>query len=163
MTFGHKLKRYREEHGMTQQDLAELVGTQKQTIWRFENNDITPRKETAKLYAEKLGLPLVYLLYENIVTESGLDLTNESVRSALSWYVDADENGTPTLSFKGLCDSENVNGAYEIEKRENQEYKAFCEELRERPLGRDEVNIIIQLRRQPEFRVAVMRILGIEK
>lgn len=161
MTFGHKLKRYREENGLTQQVLADLVGTNKQTIWRFENSHITPRLDTVRLYAETLNLPFDYLVNDNIVTESGLDLSNKATRSALWRYIDADEFGTPILVFNGLCNAENIREANKYEEERNKEYLALCEELRKNPLGRDEVKIIVQLRKQPELRIAIMRMLGI--
>lgn len=43
MTFGQKLKRYREENGLTQELLAEILGTHKQNICRFEKEHITPK------------------------------------------------------------------------------------------------------------------------
>lgn len=162
MTFGQKLKRYREENGLTQELLAEILGTHKQNICRFEKEHITPKAETVRRYAEKLDLPFNYLFNDGIVTENGLDLSDSSVRIALWRYIDADEFGTPILVFNGLCNTQNLKQATEKEEIENQKYWKLCEDLRKNPLGRDEVRIITELRRQPELRIAVKRILGIE-
>lgn len=162
MTFGEKLKRYREEKGLTQELLAEMLGTHKQNICRFEKNHITPKADTVRKYAEILDLPFNYLFNDEIVTENGLNLSNELVRKSLWRYIDADEYGTPILVFNGLCNYENIEYANEIEESENQKYSRLCEELRRNPLGRDEIRIITELRKQPELRIAVKRILGIE-
>ena len=36
MTFGDKLKKYREEHGISQEQLGAILGTSKQVISRYE-------------------------------------------------------------------------------------------------------------------------------
>ena len=161
MTFGAKIKKYREEHCMTQQTLADMLGVTKQEISRFESNHIMPRKQTVEHYAQVLDLPVSYLMCEHIVTEDGLDLTNELIRKQLWRYIDADEYGTPVLSFPGLVDNEHIREVEVAYEERNQEYKKNCEELNKHPLGRREVAIIIQLRQQPELRIAVERILGI--
>lgn len=162
MTFGQKLKRYREENMLTQEELAALLSTQKQNICRFEKNHYTPKADTVRKYAETLQLPFSYLYDDNIVTESGLNLSNASVRRSLWRYIDIDEFGTPVLIFNGLCNSDNLKEATENEEMENKKYKILLEELRKNPLGREEVKIITELRKQPDMRIAVKRILKIE-
>ncbi len=162
MTFGQKLKRYREEKGLTQEMLAEMLGTYKQNICRFEKSDAMPKLDTIQKYAEKLGLPVNYLSNNNIVTENGLDLSDVSVQKSLWRYIDVDEFGTLVLIFNGLCDGENVKSATDMEETENQKYKKLLEELRKHPLSREEVTIITELRKQQELKVAVKRILGME-
>lgn len=162
MTFGAKIKKYREKHYMTQQMLADMLGVTKQEISRFEGGHITPRKQTAERYAKVLKLPLSYLMNDNIVTEEGMDLTDPVTRKRLWRYIDADEYGTPILSFPGLVNSVNARASEAFLEKKNQEYKKACEEIKKNPLGRREVNIIMQLRKQPELRIAVERMLGIE-
>lgn len=62
MTFGEKLKRIREEKGMSQDELGALLGTSKQVISRYETGQRTPKITTAKEYASILGIPLNYLI-----------------------------------------------------------------------------------------------------
>lgn len=65
MTFGDKLKTYRTNKDMSQDELAKLLGTSKQVLSRYENNQRTPKITVAQEYAEKLGLPLSYLIDDN--------------------------------------------------------------------------------------------------
>lgn len=62
MTFGEKLKSYRINKGMSQDELAQQLGTTKQVISRYETNQRIPKITTANEYAEKLNIPLEYLL-----------------------------------------------------------------------------------------------------
>lgn len=61
-TFGTKLKQLREERGLTQAELAEILGTSKQVISRYETNQRTPKITVAKEYAERLDVNLSYLI-----------------------------------------------------------------------------------------------------
>lgn len=61
-SFGSALKAYREEHNMSQQDLADILGTSKQVLSRYETGQRDPKISLAKEYAEKLNLPLPYFL-----------------------------------------------------------------------------------------------------
>lgn len=61
MTFGEKLKKYREEHGMSQEQLGAVLGTSKQVISRYEKGQRSPQLDTVQSYALKLDLPIVYL------------------------------------------------------------------------------------------------------
>lgn len=72
--FGEILKDYREEHNMSQQDLAVILGTTKQVISRYETGQREPKITIAKEYSEKLGLPLPYLLGD--VSNSDNEVSN---------------------------------------------------------------------------------------
>lgn len=69
-TFGEKLKAIRQLRDKTQEDLAELLGTSKQVISRYENNQRTPKITTAQEYAAKLRVPLSYLIDNEIKVNS---------------------------------------------------------------------------------------------
>lgn len=62
MTFGDKLKMIRTEKGMSQDELASLLGTSKQVISRYETNQRTPKITVVSEYATVLSVPLNYLL-----------------------------------------------------------------------------------------------------
>ncbi len=73
---GATLKRLRESKNLTQSELAELVGTSKQTIWNYENTGTIPKTkipilkkflETESDYKvdSKTDLEIVEYLYEN--------------------------------------------------------------------------------------------------
>lgn len=162
MTFGAKIKRYREEECLTQQELADMLNVSKQEISRYEKNHVIPRKQTAEHFSKVLGLPISYLMYDHIVTEKGLDLLDEATRRLFWRYIDADKYGTPVISYPELVDVKYLREAEIIFENKCQEYKRECEEIKRNPLGRSETKIIIKLREQPELRRKVEQILGID-
>lgn len=56
--FSENLRRIRFERHMTQEEFAELLGTTKQNISRYESGAVSPKISTAEVMAEKLGLSL---------------------------------------------------------------------------------------------------------
>lgn len=56
--FGEHLRKIRKARGMSQEELALLLGTSKQVISRYENGQRSPRISVASEYAQKLGIPL---------------------------------------------------------------------------------------------------------
>lgn len=64
--FGEKLKKLRLERKMSQEQLATLLGTSKQVISRYENGQRSPKISIVQEYAEKLGVPLDYLIDNNM-------------------------------------------------------------------------------------------------
>ena len=62
MQFGEKLRQYRMEHHMSQEELALILGTSKQVISRYESDQRSPKIETVQEYAQKLSLPVFYLV-----------------------------------------------------------------------------------------------------
>lgn len=69
MTFGKKLKQIRIERGLSQDEFANILGTSKQVISRYETEQRTPKLTVAQDYAKKLGLPLNFLIddsYDNV-------------------------------------------------------------------------------------------------
>ncbi len=63
-TFGQRLRTVRKLKKMTLEDMAQLCGTSKQVLSRYENGQRTPKVTTAQKYAELLGVPLAYFLGE---------------------------------------------------------------------------------------------------
>lgn len=63
MTNGERIKNYREQKGISQTDLADMVGTTKQTIFKYENNIVTniPSDKVEKM-AAALGVSPADLL-----------------------------------------------------------------------------------------------------
>ena len=51
-TFGKRLRHIRKERKMTQEAFAELLGTSKQILSRYEREDRSPRIEVVRKYAE---------------------------------------------------------------------------------------------------------------
>lgn len=56
--FSETLRRIRFERRMTQEEFAQLLGTSKQNISRYENGEVSPKISTAEAIAERLGMTL---------------------------------------------------------------------------------------------------------
>ena len=56
--FSENLRRIRFEHHMTQEEFAQLLGTTKQNISRYESGTVSPKISTAQKIADKLGVSL---------------------------------------------------------------------------------------------------------
>ena len=61
-TFGERLKELREEQDLTQEMLAREIGSQKETISRWENGRRTPSNDAIFDLAEYFETPISYLL-----------------------------------------------------------------------------------------------------
>lgn len=58
MTFAEMIRTLRFEKRMTQQEFAELLGTSKQNISRYEKGDVTPMATTVSKIADILGVSI---------------------------------------------------------------------------------------------------------
>jgi transcriptional regulator with XRE-family HTH domain len=54
----HPLTLYRERHELTLEELGELVGLSKPSVWRIEAGEQMPSPETAKTIHAKTNIPL---------------------------------------------------------------------------------------------------------
>ena len=61
MEFGDMLKAIRKERGLSQDELASILGTTKQVISRYETKQRVPRLSVVADFAKKLGVPLALL------------------------------------------------------------------------------------------------------
>ena len=75
LEFGDKLKIIRTERHMSQEDMAKLLNTSKQVISRYETKQRTPKIAVVTTYAEKLGVPLEYLIDNSLETMPSKKLT----------------------------------------------------------------------------------------
>lgn len=67
MTIGERLKRLRQERGMTQSDLGNLLGMTKGAIQKYECGKLKNFKpETIKILSEHFGLSPVHFIYDEI-------------------------------------------------------------------------------------------------
>lgn len=64
--FGERLRNYRINRGLSQEQLAEILGTTKQVISRYENSQRSPKITVVSEYAAILNLPLSYFLDDEL-------------------------------------------------------------------------------------------------
>jgi transcriptional regulator with XRE-family HTH domain len=67
MRFSEKLKLIREEKQMSLAEFADLLGTSKQVLSRYERGESNPKIATVVHYANVLDVPLAYLIYDEIM------------------------------------------------------------------------------------------------
>jgi len=76
MEFGDILKQLRRERGLSQDELAALLGTTKQVLSRYETKKRVPRLSVVADYAQKLGIPLSMLSGEQ--NDAAPEITREN-------------------------------------------------------------------------------------
>ena len=65
MSFGEKVKTLREKKGLTQKELADILGTSSKTVSNYETRDLRPRKmEVYEKMAQVFDVNVNYLLTE---------------------------------------------------------------------------------------------------
>ena len=111
MLFGDRLRQIRKERGMTQEQLAEILGTSKQVLSRYEKNQRAPKITVATDYAEKLGIDVEYLLgdTEEAVNFQELSLNKErkpfyKIFMDVTWHQGLDIPGI--VRTTGLTDNQ---------------------------------------------------------
>ena len=52
---GQELRRWRESHGLTLQQLGDLVGVELNTVWRWEKGERSPNKFTRPLLEKAIA------------------------------------------------------------------------------------------------------------
>lgn len=67
MNVGERIKQAREALRLSQAALAEAVGVQTNTVWRWENQRATPDVEVISQIAQALGVPVSYFFMKLIV------------------------------------------------------------------------------------------------
>lgn len=81
MTFGEKLFKLRKEKGLSQEALSEQVGTTRQAISKWENNQGFPETEKLMILSNIFEVSVDYLLKENTsnleTTEKGFYVSRE--------------------------------------------------------------------------------------
>lgn len=76
LEFGDILRQLRRERGLSQDEMAVLLGTTKQVISRYETKQRVPRLSVVAQFASKLGVPLSLLTGEN--EEPAPEITREN-------------------------------------------------------------------------------------
>ncbi|NMA18861.1 MAG: helix-turn-helix transcriptional regulator [Clostridiaceae bacterium] len=92
-TFGEKLKAIRLSRDMSQEDLAKVLGTTKQSISRYETGINSPRIDTVADFSKKLGVELSLLINNKYsvgdVLNHNLDTTIPPIDPNLAIVYDA--------------------------------------------------------------------------
>ena len=63
---GQNIRRYRQDAGLSQNDLASLIGSKQQVIVRWERGQVEPRLTTLYLIAGAIGLSNVVDLLRGV-------------------------------------------------------------------------------------------------
>ncbi len=98
MSFGKNLKKIRQEHDMTQEELAKKINTSRSNIANYENDKNMPSIEVLNKLSEILNCSTDYLLGKtdkrnpekidenklNIAFSSGFDGLNDTNKSIIS-------------------------------------------------------------------------------
>lgn len=124
MSFGSKLKDYRNLQNITQEDLAKKLNTTKQVISRYENDLRSPKLSVAIEYAAKLGIPLENLVDDQKQLNINTFLSEHEIRviksyrehpemqSAVDRLLDVQED---TIKLKAVARSADNQSPSEIE------------------------------------------------
>lgn len=78
MRFCEKLKLLREEKNMSLTEFANLLGTSKQVISRYERGENTPKITTVAHYAKVLDVSLAYLMNDNVTERTDATSANKT-------------------------------------------------------------------------------------
>lgn len=89
--FGSNLKQLRMAQNMTQDDLAELLGTSKQVISRYENGQRSPKVSVVGEFARVLGVSI-----SELTGETGAP-THASEANGMPWQLCESESELLTI------------------------------------------------------------------
>lgn len=70
------LKTLREEHGLSQQKLAEQLGLTQQAIYKYERTSVEPDIDTLIAMAELLHTTVDHLIGNDTDSDTGINLTS---------------------------------------------------------------------------------------
>lgn len=94
MNIGEKIKLFRNEKGLTQDELASKCGLSKNGLWNYENNKRQPSIETLEKIAVALDKPLVDLIgmdkllhFEQNISEIDKAIISEFIKTPPENYM----------------------------------------------------------------------------
>lgn len=87
--FGDRVKNARIQRGMTQTDLAKMVGISRQQITNYEKNDSTPKDSVMNMLSAALGVSIKWLetgdkMLEGHIIRGGVDFIRRPI-PLISW------------------------------------------------------------------------------
>lgn len=92
MDFGHAIRTLRQEHNMTQAQLAEACGTSDGAVSSWETGKAYPPKGSIERVCQALGVPTLYLVLTSIeeddVPEKNRDMYFELLKPLRNLLID---------------------------------------------------------------------------
>lgn len=85
MNIGEKIKKYRNEKGITQKELAQKIGVTPPTLASWESGKRTPKFETVKRIAKGLGVGSLQLYGDSIPNDVIKEIKKEWALSVSSY------------------------------------------------------------------------------
>ena len=123
MEFGDILKALRRERGLSQDEMAALLGTTKQVISRYETKQRVPKLSIVSGYAQRLGIPLALLTGEETTAATGSDETQKPTEDTTA-AAGNDESQKP--SEESTAASAEATTAADGEETKAEEKKSGC-------------------------------------
>lgn len=128
MTFGDRLRKARKDNGLTQKQLADLIGAKHNSISDWENNKNRPDPDTIEYICDALEIPVSRLFSESVQNKKSPELTEVSSRD--------DKNKQELLQiYDGLnADGQTNMMIYAHFLSEQSQYKK-CQDLSDEKIG----------------------------
>ena len=128
MTFGDRLRKARKDNGLTQKQLADLIGAKHNSISDWENNKNRPDPDTIEYICDALEIPVSRLFSESVQNKKSPELTEVSSRD--------DKNKQELLQiYDGLnADGQTNMMTYAHFLSEQTQYKK-CQDISDEKIG----------------------------
>ncbi len=128
MTFGDRLRKARKDKGLTQKQLADLIGAKHNSISDWENNKNRPDPDTIEYICGALEIPVSRLFSESVQNKKSPELTEVSPRD--------DKNKQELLQiYDGLnADGQTNMMTYAQFLSEQPQYKK-CQDISDEKIG----------------------------
>lgn len=128
MTFGDRLRKARKDKGLTQKQLADLIGAKHNSISDWENNKNRPDSDTIEYICGALEIPVSRLFSESVQNKKSPELTEVSPRD--------DKNKQELLQiYDGLnADGQTNMMTYAQFLSEQPQYKK-CQDISDEKIG----------------------------
>lgn len=127
MAFSDKIKKLRENHGLTQIDLAKKLGVTQRTISYYETGKGQPNIDILNLLAKTFDVSLDYLLLESEKSDIKLyalvnKLRMDTRRNALIWKPSTDAEACIEMDTTEECFCDTVDAIFKIEDFKKYDY-----------------------------------------
>jgi transcriptional regulator with XRE-family HTH domain len=97
MPLGERIKTLRKEHGWSQGDLAEHIGSDARQVSRYENGRITPSLDALARLAETLNVSLDYLVFDD-APRRPLHAPTSGLENRLTAIAELDDTDRDTIA-----------------------------------------------------------------